>query len=61
VRPDLQIRAELVTDTPKPAKPRSRRARIRAGTVRSAYVQSHFASSRGIATAMNIATNSGDD
>jgi hypothetical protein len=34
---------------------------IRAGTVGSAYVQSHFASIRGIATAMNITTNSGDD
>jgi hypothetical protein len=49
-----------MTDAREPAKPRSRRAGIRAGTVGSAYVQSHFASIRGIATAMNITTNSGD-
>jgi hypothetical protein len=49
-----------VTDAQKAAKPRSRRARIRPGTVGSAYVQSHLASIQGIATAMNITTNSGD-
>jgi hypothetical protein len=53
-------RRAYVTVAPEPAKSRSRRARIRAGTVGSAYVQGDFASIQGIATAMNITTNSGD-